>query len=195
MGGQWTIQKEEQSLLGDHSKHLIPFPRWALKYLTIASSVLFPVSSAFLPEMWFDSLLSFWDPVCWYASCFNSNFIELQFTYHTILSFKGYSSMIFSVSWNCTAITRSILKRFYYPQKEPPIPKAVSLHSPSPNPHHGKRQWFSDTTSCLFWILHINGITQDVAFCNLFFFSFSAMFLRFIHIRAYANTWLLSVAQ
>ena len=96
--------------------------------------------------------------------------------------------MIFSVSWNCTAITRSILKRFYYPQKEPPIPKAVSLHSPSPNPHHGKRQWFSDITSCLFWILHINGITQDVAFCNLFFFSFSAMFLRFIHIRAYANT-------
>ena len=63
-------------------------------------------------------------------------------------------------------------KPFLLPQKESPIPIAVSLHSPSPNPHNGKHQLFSDTKSCLFWILHISGITQDVAFCNCFFFFF-----------------------
>lgn len=78
--------------------------------------------------------------------------------------------MIFSV---CHGIVqpslRSILKHFYYPQKESPIPHSSQSPFPSPNPHHGKHQWFSDTKSCLFWILHINGITQDVAFYNLFF--------------------------
>lgn len=71
-----------------------------------------PVSSAFLPGMWFYSLLSFWDPVCWYAPHFNNDIIELQFTYHTVHSFKVYTWMIFSVSWNCTAITRSILENW-----------------------------------------------------------------------------------
>ena len=44
---------------------------------------------------------------------FNNDIIELQFTYHTVHSFKVYISMIFSVSWNCTAITRSILENWF----------------------------------------------------------------------------------
>lgn len=106
--------------------------------------------------------------------------IDIKFIHHKINPLKLYNSLVFIITTSCTAVTTNS-RMFSSSQKDTPYPFAVTPHLPSPHANMPKpRQpliYLLSPWICLFWIFHINGIVQYVAFC-VWFLSFSIMFSR-----------------
>ena len=80
-----------------------------------------------------------------------------------------------------------ISEHFHHPKK-----KCCILHAPFPQPLE-TTNLLPVSVDCLFWIFHISGIIQYVAFC-VWLLSLS-MFSRFIHVVAFISVSFLLVAE
>lgn len=108
---------------------------------------------------------------------FNS-FIKMYFTYHTIHLFKMHNSLNFSIFTDTCNYHYSQLKNiFIIPTRNPLL---FSCHPPTlPIPPQQPLTYILSLWFCLFWTFQINGIVQQVAFCN-WLLSLSTTFSRFI---------------
>ena len=109
---------------------------------------------------------------------FNTSF-EVYFTYPQFTHLKCTIQWFSVYSQNCATSSTIIYTRLSSPQKETLNQLAVTSQFP-PNP------WALATTHllllspciCLFWMFHINEITQHVAFC-VWLLSLTTVFSRF----------------
>lgn len=99
-------------------------------------------------------------------SCFLNNiFTEIQFTYHKILPFKVYNSVVLVCSELCNYHHYLISEPFHPPDKRNAHPSA-SLPIPSSLQPQATVIVLYASMDLPFWTFHVNGIMKYMAICG-----------------------------